>query len=144
MRILCMEDQEGKYGHIEDILNKFQIELTWKKSCQTGLMELIEKKFDYLLLDMSMPICEDESGKENFDSYAGMSVLREIKRKKYDLKVIIITGFNDFEKGENVITLNELEKEIIEKYSRYYIGCVRYDSTSVEWQDVLLKLLNLI
>lgn len=139
-----MEDQERKYERIEEILNKYELDLVWRKSYQTGLMELLSNKFDYLLLDMSMPICEDESSKENFDSYAGMSVLREIKRKRYDLKVIVVTGFNDFEKGEKVITLNELEKEIIEKYSKYYIGYVRYDSTSVEWQDALLSLLGLL
>ncbi|WP_419886024.1 response regulator [Paenibacillus sp. B-A-8] len=138
-----MEDQEEKYQHIKEILSVFNPELVWKKSCQTGLMELMENKFDYLLLDMSMPICEDESSKENFDSYAGMYVLREIKRKRYDLKVIVVTGFDDFETAEKVITLDELQKEIIEKYDKYYIGYVRYDSTSVEWQHSLLNLLKL-
>jgi CheY-like chemotaxis protein len=138
-----MEDQEGKYEHIKEVLEKYQIVFVYKKSCQTGLMELTSNNYDFLLLDMSMPISENESGKENFDSYAGMSVLREIKRKKYDIKVIVITGFSDFERGEKVITLSELEKEIVDKFGKYYIGCVKYDSTSIEWQDILLKMLEL-
>lgn len=143
MNILCIEDQENKYHHISEVLNKYNINLIWKRNCQTGLMELLMNKYEYLLLDMSMPICENEYGKDNFDSYAGLWVLLEIKRKKYDIKVIIITGFSDFERGEKVITLRELENEIIEKYAKNYIGHVKYDSTSVEWQDGLLKLLGL-
>ena len=30
MDILCMEDQEDKYNHIKDILNKYDINLVWK------------------------------------------------------------------------------------------------------------------
>lgn len=138
-----MEDQEDKYEHIKDILNRYDIELVWTKSCQSGLMELMNNNYDYLLLDMSMPICEDELSKDNFDSFAGMTVLREIKRKKYNIRVIVITGFNDFEKGNTVITLSELDNDIFEKYGKYYIGFIRYDSTSVEWHDSLLKLLKL-
>ena len=139
-----MEDQEDKYNHIKDILNKYDINLVWKKSCQAGLMELLNNVYHILLLDMSMPISENEPSKENFNNYAGMSVLREIKRKKYTIKVIIVTGFNDFQKGNEIITLNELESEIKEKYQKFYLGSVRYDSTSIEWQNKLLELLNLI
>ena len=107
-------------------------------------MELLNNVYHILLLDMSMPISENEPSKENFNNYAGMSVLREIKRKKYTIKVIIVTGFNDFQKGNEIITLNELESEIKEKYQKFYLGSVRYDSTSIEWQNKLLELLNLI
>ena len=100
-------------------------------------MELRNNFYDFLLLDMSMPISEDEISKDNFDNFAGLSILREIKRKKYNIKVIIVTGFNDFERGNNLITIKELEKEIFEKYSRYYLGYVKYDSSSVEWQEKL-------
>jgi CheY-like chemotaxis protein len=138
-----MEDQEDKYTHIKEVLEVDDVSLTWKTSYQTGLMELLTNEYDYLLLDMSMPICENEPSKDNFDNYAGMSVLREVKRKKYNCKVIVVTGFDDFQKGDEVITLHELEKEIINKYKGYYIGCVRYDSRSIEWQSKLLNLLHL-
>lgn len=143
MKILCMEDQEAKYKHIREVLEKYKVELIWRKSSQTGLMELLTNEYDIVLLDMSMPISENEPRKENFDNYAGMSVLREIKRKKYFLKVIVVTGFDDFQKGNEVITLNELENEIKEKYENFYLGCVKYDSASVEWQDNLIEMLHL-
>ncbi len=92
---------------------------------------------------MSMPLSGTDYKKESFDSFAGLSVLREIKRKRYKIKVIVITGFNDFEKGEKIITLKELEKDIVQKYSDYYIGYIQYDSTSVEWQRNLMQLLLL-
>ena len=106
-------------------------------------MELRNSSFDFLLLDMSMPICENEFSKDNFDNFAGMSILREIKRKKYDIKVVIVTGFNDFERGNNLITIKELEEEILEKYSQYYLGYIKYDSASVEWQEKLKSYLGI-
>lgn len=144
MKILCMEDQIEKYKQIEAVIDKIDAEITWKKNCQYGLMELRNKKYDVVLLDMSMPICDDENVTENFDSYAGMAVLREIKRKNYDLKVIVITGFSDFEKGSKLITLSELDSEIRKKYDNVYVGYVKYDSTSVEWQEKLKEKLRTI
>lgn len=143
MRILCMEDQEDKFCHIKEVLKKYNVYLNWKKTHQAGLMELRQNTYNYLLLDMSMPICEDEVSKDNFNSFAGKAVLKEIKRKKYALKVIIVTGFSDFEKGKELITLKELVEEIRMEYAAYYIGYVKYDSTSIEWQDRLIKLLQL-
>ncbi len=143
MRILCMEDQEAKYKHIKEVLEKYNIELNWKKTYQSGLIELLNNAFDIVLLDMSMPISENESSKDNFDNYAGMSVLREIKRKRYSVMVIIVTGFADFQKGNEVITLHELLNEIEEKYENFFLGCIKYDSTSIEWQNKLLELLRL-
>lgn len=143
MRILCMEDQEDKYRHIEAVLRQEKMtEIIWEKNCQEGLMRLLEKNFDCLLLDMSMPLCDADYKKENYDSFAGQSVLEEIKRRNYDIKVIIITGFSDFERENRIITFNELEEEIKHKYKKYYSGHIKYDSTSVEWQRNLIKILS--
>jgi len=139
-----MEDQIEKYKRIEAAIEDINAEITWKKNCQHGLMELRNNKYDIVLLDMSMPISENENIKENFDSYAGMAVLREIKRRNYELKVIVITGFSDFEKGSKLITLSELDSEIQEKYGKVYVGFVKYDSTSVEWQEKLKEMLQKI
>lgn len=142
MKILCMEDQEDKYRHINSVLQKNGItQIFWEKNCQNGLMRLLNEKIDYLLLDMSMPLSDIDYKKESFDSFAGLSVLQEIKRKKYNIKVIIVTGFNDFERGKKIITLDELENEIKEKYRDFYVGYIKYDSTSIEWQEKLMQIL---
>lgn len=142
MKILCMEDQEDKYQHIDAVLKQNGItQVFWAKNCQNGLMRLLENDFDYLLLDMSMPLSDVDYKKESFDSFAGLSVLQEIKRKKYNIKVVIVTGFNDFERGKKIITLVELESEIEQKYKDYYVGHIKYDSTSIEWQRNLIQIL---
>lgn len=142
MKILCMEDQEDKYQHIDAVLKQNRItQVFWEKNCQNGLMRLLENDFDYLLLDMSMPLSDIDYKKESFDSFAGLSVLQEIKRKKYNIKVVIVTGFNDFERGKKIITLAELESEIEQKYKDYYVGHIKYDSTSIEWQRNLIQIL---
>ena len=143
MKILCMEDQEDKYQHINSVLRQHGItQIFWEKNCQTGLMRLLKKDIDYLLLDMSMPLSDVDYKKESFDSFAGLAVLQEIKRKKYTIKVIIVTGFNDFERGKKIITLDELESEIKQKYKDCYVGYIKYDSTSIEWQQKLIQILS--
>lgn len=141
MRILCIEDQKEKYEKVHEIIQESASKVKWAHDCQTGLMELRQNKYDLLLLDMSMPMCEEEQ-EDTFDSYAGMAVLREIKRKKYDIKVVIITGFSDFEKEKEVITLSELDEKIKAKYSSIYLGYVKYNSTSIEWQDKIKEFIE--
>ena len=80
----------------------------------------------------------------SFDSYAGMYVLGEIKRRKYPTKIIVITGFSDFEQGDKVITLSELNNEIHKKYESIYLGYIKYDSTTIEWQEKLMNLLSAV
>lgn len=141
MRILCIEDQEEKYMQIKHAIEGICSNIDWENNCQNGLMKLRIQSYDILLLDMSMPICNDDE-QETFDSYAGMYVLREIKRRKYPTKVIVITGFSDFEQGKKVITLSELDSEISEKYNSIYLGFVKYDSTTIEWQEKLIELIE--
>ena len=45
--------------------------------------------------------------------------------------------------GNNLITIKELEEEILEKYSQYYLGYIKYDSASVEWQEKLKSFLRI-
>ena len=143
MKILCMEDQEDKYQHVNAVLRQNGMtQIIWEKNCQNGLMQLLNNDFDFLLLDMSMPLSDGDYKKESFDSFAGMSVLQEIKRKKYTVKVIIVTGFSDFAKDKKIITLDELVKEIEQKYKDCYVGHIKYDSTSVEWQKNLIQIIS--
>ncbi len=141
MKILCIEDQEEKYRQIEHAIADVYVNIGWENNCQNGLMKMRNQNYDVVLLDMSMPICND-SEQETFDSYAGMYVLKEIKRRKYPTKVIVITGFSDFEQGKKVITLSELDSEISEKYGSIYLGFVKYDSTNIEWQEKLIELIE--
>lgn len=141
MKILCIEDQEEKYRQIREVIVDMFEDIDWENNCQNGLMRLRTEHYDVVLLDMSMPICNDGE-EETFDSYAGMYVLKEIKRRKYLAKVIVITGFSDFEQGKKVITLSELDAEILDKYKAIYLGYVKYDSTTIEWQEKLVELIS--
>lgn len=142
MNVLCIEDQEDKYRQIESVLHqsKYISSIEWTKNCREGLISLVRNKYDLILLDMSMPLSDIEYRKECFDSFAGLSILQEIKRKRYALRVILVTGFSDFEREDRIITLDEIEDEIMEKYSEIYQGHIKYDSTSVKWQEDLLKM----
>ena len=142
MTLLCIEDVQDKYEHIKKVLDDIGVKVVLKTNYQDGIVELSRNKYPYLLLDMSMPICGDTSRKDNFDVFAGMMILREIKRKKYKIKVIIITGFDDFEHGNEIMTLDELVSTIRRKYAAFFAGVLKYDSASVEWQENLKNYLS--
>ena len=143
MKVLCIEDQPEKLQNIKALLDEFNFEkVEIASNYQDGMFDLWIESYNILLLDMSLPIAKKNYHKDSFNSFAGLSVFREIKRRNLEIKVIVITGFRDFEQGTRIITYEELEKDIINKYDAYYVGYVQYDSTSMEWQVKLKEILR--
>ena len=57
MKILCIEDNDIKYGVIEKLLQPDnEIELIQARNGNEGLSKLSREEFDLLILDMSLPI----------------------------------------------------------------------------------------
>jgi len=146
VRILCIEDQIQKRGHIIEALIENGIneqDIDCDSNYQEALMQLHTDDYDIVLLDISLPIAISSYRKDTFNSFAGIAVLREIKRKGIPVKVIIISGFKDFNRGGNRIKLEELvNEEIIPEFEKYFCGYIHYDSTSIEWQKSLSNLLK--
>ena len=145
MKIICIEDQLSKLNSIVSFLNKQGFfSVTQAINYQRGMSELSTDIYDLLLLDMSMPIANYEYRFDTFNSFAGLAVLREIKRKKIDIKVVIITGFNDFvtDNESTTVSFDKLKKQIEKDFNDICIGYILYSAVSVEWQSKLLKIMG--
>ena len=105
MKVLCIEDQPEKLQNIKALLDEFNFEkVEIASNYQDGMFDLWIESYNILLLDMSLPIAKKNYHKDSFNSFAGLSVFREIKRRNLEIKVIVITGFRDFEQGTRIIT----------------------------------------
>lgn len=141
MRILIVEDDLNKLKQISNYLREEfkEAELIEKKSHQTGLKSALEDSPDLIILDMSMPTFElstSESG-GTYRHYAGRDMLKEIKRRSLQTQVIVVTMYESFGEGDDVLSLDELKMELEDDFSDYYIDTVFYQPATSGWKNKL-------
>lgn len=142
MKILLVEDDEDKRGRIvEFIRQELRTEIDTARSFQTGRKFITEKKYDLILLDMSMPtfdITPTESGGRS-QPFGGRTLLFEMQRRKINTKVIVITQFDFFGVDDEEISLDELDLELKETFHQNYLGAVAFNIGYEDWKENLLK-----
>lgn len=140
MKVLIVEDDQNKLKQLVNYIYQDwpDAKVTEKRSYQTGLRELINEKYDLLLLDMTMPTFEvsfrESGGRPR--AFAGKEILSHMEWKKIDVPVIIVTQFESFGEGKNTTSLNELRTQLEGSY-RQYKGTVYYSAASDKWKQQL-------
>ena len=91
---------------------------------------------------MSLPFTE--VGEENFENnefetFGGINILDELKRIGYNTNVLVITAFDILGEKEDMINLAQLDEKMKLNYNKIYIGCIHYNSSSIEWKQLLNK-----
>ena len=147
MKILFVEDENIKR---RDIMNYLSTDLNINDidvvhSLMGGMLALKKKNYKMVLLDMSLPLYdingEDEEINE-FEAFGGIEILDEIERKELDVKVLVITAFDVIEDDTKKIRLDQLDNQMKENYARFYLVCIHYDQSSLEWKYELKKYLK--
>lgn len=144
--ILLVEDDEIKANEIVEfikILLDKQISFSRKASWQSAIQEIVKNTtYSLILLDMSMPRFELEIGDvyEEFESFAGLDVLKEMKRRKIVIPTIVITAFDEFGE-ENKISFNELRNILKDEFKEYCLGITYFKSGSSKWKEDLRKII---
>jgi DNA-binding NarL/FixJ family response regulator len=145
MKILFIEDHPRKkeqvIGFLCEILKDPYIET--RESYNSGLRELIRnsKKYDILLLDMSMPnydITNEDNGGD-WLPFAGKLILKNMYLREISTKVIVITMHGSFDDGTKLV---ELDNELKGEFPENYIGHVYYAQTNIEWKAQLESLIK--
>ena len=101
MRILLIDDDENKTREVASfIMQSYRAdELIIKRSYQSGLKELLLRRPDVVLLDMTMPTYDisarEPGGRER--RYAGREILRQLERRDISVPVVVITQYEQFE-----------------------------------------------
>lgn len=144
--ILFIEDNLIKAEAVSQFINDLSqnYKIITKDSFRGGLKEIIGGNYDLLLLDMSLPTWKrgDAPNQEGFERFGGVTIMREMKRKKKIIPTIVITMFNEFGIGHSFIDLIELDKHLKSEFEDFYQGIVKYSSSENKWEDDLLNFLK--
>ena len=148
MKILLVEDDSNKMRSIRAELRRIRPDATIveARSYQSGMKHLMHESFDFVLLDMSLPTFDIRQGEDGFqvDAFAGREILTEMDRKGVSVSTAVITMFETFGEGGDLMTLEELHKELAQKFPSVYRGAIYYNSSEIKWKESLGKLLGAV
>lgn len=140
MKILVIEDEENKANHVISLLHDaVKNDINWSRSYMGALIQLKRNQYDIVILDMSLPLNDNNHMQEDFNTFAGLEILDELKRKRRKESVIVFTAFDILGEKEKRISLSELDEKMQIQYPSNYIGCVHYNALSLKWQDEILN-----
>lgn len=146
MRILIIEDDSNKMQRIANEIREIRkdAQLTEARSYQSGVSHLMSGQFDFLLLDMSLPIFDISPEEDGFqvDPFSGRNILQEMFRKNMIVPTAVITMFETFGDGADLMTLDELDRDLSAKYPAIYRGAIYYNSSEINWKESLKKLIG--
>lgn len=142
--LLLVEDDPIKLERLQSFLMDLPFSVETARSYQTGLRQLMTRKYDVLLLDMSLPVYDISYGEDGFafDPFAGKAILEELARKGVEIAVIVVTQFVTFGSGSEATTLANLEALLRKSFPRLYRGAVFYRSGDRGWMVDLSTLLE--
>lgn len=146
-KILFIEDNQIKADDVSTYVKEQikDVEITIRSSFRAGLKEVIKENYDFLLLDMSLPTWDrkDSNSNEGFERFGGVTIMREMKRKKKEIPTVVITMFHEFGIGESFIDLKQLDSHLNTEFSSFYKGAVQYISRETKWKEELTNFFNI-
>lgn len=148
MNILLIEDDPKKLKALREYVAAEypQSNLVCKMSYQSGLRSILTKSFPLILLDMQLPNYDIGSGEDGYKhrTMAGRDILREIKRKKVNCKVVIITQYDTFTENGRVSSLEEWRTAFKRDFPQHYLEIVFYKPGLSAWRNQLKELITAI
>jgi DNA-binding NtrC family response regulator len=132
MKILVIDDEQIVLNSIKKILTGENYQVDCFKSSREGLDKALSDEYDLVLTDIRMP------------KIGGMRVLRDIKRSKPELPVIIITGYATVKSAVQSMQLgatNYIEKPFTpdELINAVAVSIKAGKSTKAEEQGIINK-----
>jgi CheY-like chemotaxis protein len=146
MRILIVEDEDPKLRHILNYLKSSEPshEISLARSVRSALEALEDDAPDLVILDMSLPTFDiggDESGGRP-QGFGGRELMRTMKLEENITPVIVLTGYDAFNKAGGQIGLDALNKELAEEHPVNFLGMLHFNSAYGDWQTKLRDLLR--
>jgi CheY-like chemotaxis protein len=146
MKVLVVDDDLNKIRQLTAFIkSEFpRACVDERKSYQSGLKAALLDNPDVIVLDMTMPTF-DVGGKEKGGRerrYAGVQILRQLRRKEIRTAVVIVTQFERFGEGDDLITLDELREQLVQEFEHNYICTICYQAADSQWKDKLREVLG--
>jgi CheY-like chemotaxis protein len=143
---LIIEDDELKMSRLRGFLALeapfLKVEVA--RSYKTGLRALTELDLTLVLMDMTLPSFDIQPGTDGGRplSLGGRELLRQMSRRGMQSPVVVVTGFDMFGSGANLVTLDQLDAELAREFGSFYLGSVYFNAASDDWRDRLRLLVS--
>lgn len=140
-----VEDEVPKQRHIASFLNDVvrDLDLQVAKSVNSAVESLEAQNFDLMLLDMSLPTFDqdnDETGGRP-QGFGGIEVAREMQMAGIHCKIVVITGYEVFPKGDGgQLNIGQLKADLQGEFAGLVVGVLHYNSALDEWKTNLLDI----
>jgi CheY-like chemotaxis protein len=139
-RILLIDDNPRKSRQLVDFLTEAtDAEVVEKRSYQSGARAALLENNDLIIVDMTMPTF-DVRGKETGGRerrYAGRHLLRQLQRKHLTTPTIVVTQFEQFGEGAELVTLDELRVQLAQEFPTCYMQAIYYQPADSRWREEL-------
>jgi len=146
MKLLIIEDNDIKFELVADFLRKSLgvANLTRAASYQSGVESLVNYMFDFVILDMTLPISDLESSPVGMDflAFGGEYILRECLRRHISTKIIVVSQYGTFVRDNKEVSFEQLRAEILPRFEALVLGCVRLDRDSDSWKTEIINLIT--
>lgn len=146
MQILIVEDDVSKAEQLSAAVavSAPDATLTVRRSYQSAVKEVTQRRYDLLVLDMSMPTYDINGPGQGgtIRGFAGWDVMRELKRRHIHVHTLVVTQFETFADGGERITLEQLGEELQNEFGKQYLGIVYFSALETKWKDELGKVVQ--
>lgn len=146
MNVLLIEDDLAKgqrlTEHLKQVLVAANVE--WVKSVTSAIRIMDSLPFSLVVLDMSLPTFEEgvsifSGGRQQ--NFGGSEVLAYMKALNIVLPTIVVTQFPDFEENGQLMTLAQLNTNLVRDFPQSYRGLVQYKNNDESWKALLSDLI---
>lgn len=139
IKILVVEDNPIKVKSIESFLKEinFTLKVDYVLTPSEAIQNLKSLKYDFLILDMSLPAYSEES--HIIGSLSGKQILQTMKHKNIAVPTVILTQWDVFGHHDATISLDSLTKDLKEKFNKFLLDVVFWDSSSDLWKENIMK-----
>ncbi|GAA0251878.1 hypothetical protein [Methylorubrum aminovorans] len=148
-KILLVEDEEHKINDLSRRISASTLsnaELTVAKSVRDAIRDVMQFKYDIVILDMALPTFtkEKKSGETGGLAQAsgGIEVIRMMQKIKQAASIIIVTQYPDIFISGQLIKLKKIKDTLRQRYEVDVAGVVLYSYESQEWMSSFDNLLE--
>lgn len=144
MDILIIEDNQLKREKICDFLAaNFEVKLFEAASYNSGLNAVLARKYDLLVLDMSMPTFDRTPATNGgrFRALAGKEIAVRLQKQKRLIPFVVVTGYSDFSVNAESLSIYQID-EALKILGDEYKGCVFFDAVESVWKENLLEIVR--
>ena len=141
---ILVEDDKHKMNDIISYLASFKkkIEVDSAHSVESGVQAAVDKPFDLILLDMTIPnfdITEKSDGGISYKN-GGEIIVKELLDEDISFRCAIITQYETF----NNETIDQISQRINRLCRDNYLGYVKYSTDNDSWKEKLKILIEYV